>query len=184
MNNSVLINDIQEVINIKNKINENDVVKSSIFRRHKIIEFKKNEFIFKKKKSKYNFIFKGCMFLFIAGVIISIFYSSFPLLLLFFVGILTSLVVDIFITLVNNNNSLLMTHEDYVDLSKILTKDEIKTLVDFYTQHGIKGRIDENDYRFNISDLYEPFEAEYAVKPEVLKVIKETRFDNYLESLY
>lgn len=184
MNNSVLINDIQAVINTKNKINDNDSVKNSIFKRHNIINLNKNGFVFGKNTSKYNLISKGCIVSCIAGGIFSIFYDSIALFLLFSIGILISILADIFMTVFNNNNSLLMTHEDYVDLSKILTKEEIKTLIEFYTQHGIKGRIDEHDYRFNLADLYEPFEAEYAVKPEILKVIKETRFDNYLESLY
>lgn len=184
MNNLILINDIQTIINIKNKINESNSVKSSIFSRHNIVDFKKNEFVFEKNTSKYNIISKGTLLFCIGGVMASFFCSSFILLLLFITGTLISVLADIFITVFNNNNSLLMTHEDYVDLSKILTKEEIKTLIEFYTQHGIKGRIDEHDYRFNLADLYEPFEAEYAVKPEILKVIKETRFDNYLESLY
>lgn len=184
MNNLVLINDIQAIINIKNKINESDSVKNSIFSRHNIVDLNKNGFVFEKNDSKYNVICKACVLFCICGVIFSGFYDSFPFFLLFMMGILFSALSDIFITVFNNNNSLLMTHEDYVDLSKILTKEEIKTLIEFYTQHGIKGRIDEHDYCFNLADLYEPFEAEYAVKPEILKVIKETRFDNYLESLY
>jgi len=184
MNSNITLDQIQEVIRIKNKVNDHDEIKKMIFQRHNITDFNKNEFIFKRVKNNYQKMIMVINILPILMIIISFIKGSLFLfslsLIISFLTLITYVVYDLFI----NHNSLIMCHEDYVDLSKVLQKEEIKTIVEFYKENGIKGQQLKGDYLFNIADLYDSFEADDSIKPEVLKVIKGTKFDNYLSSLY
>lgn len=185
MNETNLKEKIVEILQIKNKVSSNLSIRDLIFERHNIIKYQNNEFSFKKEKKIFNKIMAFLSLSFFIGSIISAFYDNLFLAFSFGISILLFLLSSILYSIFTNNDSLILEHEDYVDLSKILSQDELKSLISFYKEYGVKAMyIGDDEYHFNLCDLYEPFTAEYSVKPEILKEVKQYKFDEYMQSLY
>lgn len=172
---------VLKITEIKEKLLKNEKVLNTILKRHQCVLDSSGKLSFDSSILSILFAFLPLtlsvlsLFLFFNDK----FLLSFPCLIF---SVMTSLIfMHNSIAQQEKKNTLI--HDDFIDISDTLSKEELQTLISFY-EHNFYKDEDNKDktYKFNLTDLINPVDLKDY--PEEAKSVNKKKRDMYLDSVY
>lgn len=172
---------VLKITEIKEKILKNDKVKNNILKRHQCSVDSSENLNF--ESSIQSIIFSLLPIIF-SGLSIFLFFNdkvflSFPC---FILGGIISL-FSMHTSIVQQEKQNTLVHEDFIDISEVMSKEDLQILINFYEYNFYKDEGNkEKTYKFDLRDLINPVNLKDY--PEEAKSINKEKRDMYLESIY
>lgn len=169
------------ITEIKEKLLQNEKVKNAILERHQCSINNSGKVSFESSTLSIAFAFLPVI---LSGLSIFLFFNdkfslSFPC---FIVGGAISL-ISMTSNIAEQEKQNTLVHEDFIDISEAISKEELQTLISFYEHNFYKDEDNKGKtYKFDLTDLINPVDLKNY--PEEAKSFNKKKRDMYLDSVY